>query len=432
MSRAGSRWRDRGSALAVLGIGLLIGVAGCKPGSAGQDLGSPDPELERRVAELLPQVEELSGLSAARTPEVRRASRSTLEAYLLDRLEMEYPGDSIESLQAAYRAFGLLADTVVLRDLLVELLLEQAIGYYDPSVDVLFIREEVLPAALDGVIVHELVHALQDQHIDLDSLMRAREGNDARTAAQGAAEGHATVVMFAYMIGAATGSPATVDRLPELGPELSGALGDASAMPLLSGAPAVIRETLLFAYLGGARFVQRLWKAEPDRPAPIGRWMPESTEQLIHTSKILVDRDPPTRLELTDEEASGWRRRYASDLGELELRIYFQEHLGDETLAERAAAGWDGDVYVLLEKDGEQALVWYTLWDTATDADEFVDAYRSAFLARYDAVQEDGVLLGDGRRARVERVELNGRPVIRVVESPAEIVPTPLPEAFIP
>jgi hypothetical protein len=412
---------------------LVIAVAlpwmglACGRSSEGQENGR-DAELERKVEELMPQIEGLAGLQAKQTPAVRRASAETLETYLLSRLDSEYPGDTLENLAEAYRAFGLIPDTVDIRRLLVDLLLEQAIGYYDPARNVLFIRDEASGVMLDAVIVHELVHALQDQHADLDSLTHAVTSNDARSAIQAAVEGHATVAMFAQQLSVTTGAPTSIDQLPELGPEMAAAMADPSQFPLLAQAPAIVRDPLLFAYLGGARYIQRLWKTQPGTPSPLGEWLPESTEQLLHTDRILSERDRPTPLTISGLPR-GWELVYGWDLGELEMTIFFEEHLGDRRLAAAAAAGWDGDAYVLLARGGDQALVWYSVWDTEADADEFAEAYRAVFAARFGGAGPGPVFTGGDRQARIERLTVSGRAAVRVVESRRGLELDAVPEA---
>lgn len=403
-------------------------AAGCGRASEGQEEGGRDAELEARVEELLPTVAELSHLPVRRVPAVRRASAATLEAYLLARMAAEYPGDSLAHLTQAYQAFGLLPDTVDLRELLVELMLEQAIGFYDPGRNTFFVREEAPPAALDAVLVHELTHALQDQQVDLDSLIRGKGSNDGRSAAQSALEGHATVTMLAYQLTQATGRAVAVEELPELGPEMAAMLAGSASMPRLAQAPAIVRDPLLFTYLGGARYVQRLWRAYPERPPPLGEWLPESTEQLLHTERLLEQRDRPRSLAIA-EPSGDWRVVWAHDLGELEIRIYFEEHLGDSELAERAAAGWDADAYVLLSDGEERVLVWYTLWDSEADADEFEAAYRQAFEARFGGGGSDLELHGPRRRARVERSAISGIPLVGVVEARPGVEFRLVPEA---
>ncbi len=386
----------------------------CGASSAGQDLGERDPELELRVERLLPRIEELAHLEARETPVIRRSSAATLEAYLIERLEVEYPGDTLENVAAAYQAFGLLSDTLDLRQLLIDLMLEQAVGYYDPGRNVLFVREGASDPLLDAVIVHELVHAVQDQHVNLDSLIQSTTSNDARTAFQAAMEGHATAAMMVYQMSQLSGTSVTLEELPELGPELTDLAAGASQFPRLAAAPPIVREPLLFAYLGGVRFVQRLWRTRHDNPPPIGPWLPRSTEQLIHTERLLESRDAPVRLSV-DAPTGGWTVLYAQDLGELETRIYFQEHLGDKSMAVRAAAGWDGDAYALLARGRERALVWYTVWDSEADADEFMTAYRRAFQARFGVTGLTTTTLS----ADLDRLTVADMPTVRVVERSA-------------
>ena len=418
-----------GAMAAVAAVVVLGGLVRRSSGvSQAQEGGRVDPELESRVEELLPQVSELSRLPLEWIPAARRASGETLEAYLLERLDSEYPGDSLTYLTLAYQAFGLLPDSVDLRELLVNLMLEQAIGFYDPIRNTFFVREQVPSMALDAVLVHELTHALQDQQEDLDSLIRGHASNDGRSAAQAAIEGHATVAMLAFQMAQATGADVAIDQLPELGPEMAAMLANPTTMPRLASAPAIVREPLLFAYLGGARYVQRLWRLYPDQPPPLGRWLPESTEQLLHTERLLEERDPPSTLHIEDP-GEDWSVLWAHDLGELEIRIYFQEHLGVGPSAEQAATGWDADAYVLLSKGEDLMLVWYTAWDSDADAEEFASAYRRAFAARYGVTGPGAELSAGERQGRVDRLTLSGTPVVRVVEGAADLEMAAVPAA---
>lgn len=427
LSKASRERARRISATAILALGLTLVDIACAESQTARSEGRADPALERKMEEYLPTIEAITGLEALSPPVVRVADASVLEGYLLERLEEEHPGDEIENVARAYREFGLLPADVDLRRLLVDLLLEQALGYYDPARDILFIREEVPESGIEQVMVHELVHALQDQHLDLDSLLTARKGNDERTAAQAAMEGHATLAMLAYQLRKMTGRPVGMDQLPPLGPEAAAAAADAAGMQKLFSAPAIIRESLLFPYFGGAAFLQRLWRRMGNTLAPLGDRVPRSTEQVMHVDRLLGDADEPTGLGI-EASGDGWRELYSDGLGEFELRIYFEEHLKDPRRAETAAAGWDGDVYALLERDGRHALVWYTLWDTQGDADEFEVAYRAAFEARFGIGPEEDLVTPE-RRARVERLELGGLAAVRVVEGPADVILEGLPGA---
>lgn len=300
------------------------------------------------------------------------------------------------------------------------------VGYYDPRTDTLFVLERVSPDQLEMVLAHELVHALQDQHVDLDSLIAALEGdNDRGTAAQAAVEGHATLAMLEWQLGRMGGAEVDVTALPDLGDRLSAvspdALGEAAGLPALGAAPRIIREALLFPYLGGLAFVQRFWKARDGRPAPFGDDLPASTEQVLHPERFLEEpRDVPTRVRFESEPPAGWEEVHAEGLGELEIRVFFEEHLGDAERAAAGAAGWDGDAYRLLRAPDGEILVWVSVWDSGAEAEEFAAAAREAWARRYGeaAAPPSGPVAAGGRDVRVVRAAISGRPAVVVTDVP--------------
>lgn len=355
--------------------------AGHRESAAGDSL------LERLAAELVPVVEKRAGLRFRTPPRLARSSRAGLEEFLLGELEEELPEARARAVTAVYARLGLVPDTLRLRSLLRDLYLEQVVGYYDPASDTLFVRDELAEGQRRPVVVHELVHALQDQHMDLDSLMEARSGsNDATTAAQAALEGHATFVMMEWQLALASGGEVDLTTLPEIGRMVSGSdLAASATMPVLGGAPRIVRESLVFPYLGGLSFLQAAWREEPGRNPPLGPRLPSSTEQVLHPERYRgTDRDSPVRLAFDAPPPDGWRELRTDDLGEFETRIFLETFLADDGRARAAAAGWDGDRYRLLhDRSGREVLVWVTVWDSEEEADEFARGAREAFAARY-------------------------------------------------
>jgi hypothetical protein len=117
---------------------------------------------------------------------------------------------------------------------------------------------------------------------------------------------------------------------------------------------------LLFPYLEGAGFVLRLWQARPERGAPFGPDLPASTEQVLHPERFLSDPpDAPTTVRITVADGA----RVLDDvLGQAEVAVMLAE------VAEAspgAAAGWDGDRWVLVEPPGggPALLAWASVWD---------------------------------------------------------------------
>ncbi len=404
------------SAVAAGGAGLACTGAEAAAGGDPQD-----STLTRLVAEIQPAVEQSSGIEARSPVHVARADSARLRAYIEEQLRSELPPPKVTALTAAYARLGLLPDTLDLTALLRSLLEEQVVGYYDPERDTLYVMDDVPTAQLEVVLAHELVHALQDQRVDLDSLRRTlRDRNDATMGAQAAIEGHATYAMTEWQIGRVTGGAADLTLLPDLGEQLGGvdltAMADGGSVEVLRAAPAVIREGLIFPYIHGLAFVQRMWKARDGRPLPFDADLPRSTEQVLHLDRYL-EGDAPTRIELTRPLPAGWETVYESDLGELETRIFLAEHLGDRERADQAAAGWDGDAYRLVRGPPGEAFAWVSAWDSPDDAAEFAAAVEAAYTARYPGNE------AVSRRVTVRRETVGGSPAVVVVDAPAGASP---------
>lgn len=418
-----TEWGRRVGMAVTLGW-LSVGCADAQSSDPDATASIPDlvtdTALTRLLSEIRPAVERSSGIEATRPLHVAATNEGRLRAYIEGQLETQLPPGEAAAITAVYARLGLVPDTLDLTALVSALLQEQVIGYYDPVSDTLFVHERVPLEQLEPVLAHELVHALQDQYMALDSARTALDGrNDALTAYQAVMEGHATFAMLEWQFAAMMGAEADLTAMPDLGEMLEGidlsALGEFGSTRVLEEAPPVIREGLLFPYLGGVAFIQRAWKARSDRPLPLRADLPRSTEQILHTDRWLED-DEPTAVRFAESPPAGWDVVYENDLGELETRIFLEEHLDDPTRARTAAAGWDGDAYRLLRREDAEGLVWTSVWDTPADADEFADAARAAYATRYGGATAPE---SAARNPRIERVDVAGRAVVTIVDFPA-------------
>jgi hypothetical protein len=60
-------------------------------------------------------------------------------------------------------------------------------------------------------------------------------------------------------------------------------------------------------------------------------------------------------------------------------------------MIDRAAEGWGGDRYVVMEDDKKSTMyVWFTTWDTVKDAKEFYEAYCLALEKKYEMETKEG------------------------------------------
>lgn len=407
-----------------LGLAAMLVLLASGFGVACLDQRQQTTDLDAMAAEMLPRLQVLSGLPARGPIKLSWQSRSAMEHYVKEQLNEELPPEYIEGVRETYVAFGFISDTLDLKKLLVDLYSEQVVGYYDPPTKTLYVVEGAPEGDIRTVLSHELVHALQDQHVNLDSLIARERGNDRQTAAQAAFEGQATLVMFALMLENQLGRPITPDQLPPLGNQLRPLLeSQNSQFPVFQRAPLLIRETLLFPYIGGAAFVQALWNAaNPDGqnpatarfPAPIDSLFPESTAQVMYPEQLFITRrDNPTDVHLAAGPQE-WKVVHEDNLGELETGILLRQYLGAG--ADSAARGWNGDEYRLIEGPGRRkAIVWYSVWDNTATADRFAAAYQRVLQHRPD------------RRGRVERLEVDGRPMVLVVDAEADLDPATVP-----
>ncbi|NLG62339.1 MAG: hypothetical protein GX539_08840 [Candidatus Cloacimonetes bacterium] len=398
----------------LLAVAVLL-LSACTS-NGGPPAESVDPALEALVDSLIPGLERLSGLERREPLRMAMQSRDEARAYIERQLDKELPPERIDAIRKSYAALGLMADTLDLRSLLLELYTEQVIGYYDPETDRLYVIEGVDRELLRPVLVHELVHALQDQHVNLDSLIASDAGvdevvlgsNDRQTAAQAAIEGHATLVMLAFLAEQMSGRQIDPLALPNPAMQLGSSMqAQNSQFPVFRRAPAIIRETMIFPYVSGAGFVHTVWTA---RGAPtFTDLIPTSTEQVLHPQERYVEAvDEPTTLALAVPE--GWQPVYGNVLGEYETRIWLREHLG--VSASRASQGWDGDAFHLLASaQGDTVLVWWSVWDDEEAARRFADA-----AARVPA---------NGGAMQVRRATVGGMPAVSVTRrvSGAEVPP---------
>lgn len=339
-------------------------------------LAAQSEDAAQRIArEVVPQVERAVGLRFRRPPLVAVRSREQVRQYLDRKIAEQLPTAEIQAVQRTYRAFRLMDDTLDLRRLMLDLYGEQVAGFYDPDSAKLFILRGADPQMVRLILAHELVHALQDQYMPLNRILKLKHQNDRQMAGQAVAEGQATLASILALSQGAV-------ELPSLGRMWAGVREgirqQRESMPVFANAPLIIQEGLIFPYLAGADFMQSFEqrRGRPDE-MPYGDRLPVSTEQILHASKYTA-RELPRRVAF-GRVRGGDTLVYEDDFGEFETRVALQTWGVGEADATAAAAGWNGDRYEVFGTPQGTALVWVTAWDTAEDATQFAQALRQAW-----------------------------------------------------
>ena len=391
---------------------LLI-ATGCK----GSGTSSEDGPYATEVSEAIPRIEKATGLTFKRRPIVEARSKEQVRAFLLKKFDEDTPAQEIAGEESAYKLLGMIPESLDLRKFLLSVLMEQVIGYYDPSAKALYVVQGADEKVLGITITHELVHALQDQYVNLDSLQKGTTDNDRLTATQAVIEGEAQFEQLSIMLGGSDNIALRVggrDRIREMIRENQG------AMPVFATAPMVIQESLLFPYLSGADFVER-FKEKKGNVNPLLN-LPRSTEQVLHTDAYFAS--PPDEPSIVTLPAPrGATKVYENDMGEFGVRLFLYQHLKDQTLAARAAAGWDGDRFMVVQGAGGRGIVWAIVWDSPLEAAEFSDAMIRATAKRTGAAErsvgEGGATFATkGRTVSILPRTIGGRAVIVYTDLP--------------
>jgi len=342
------------------------------------------PDIDALVARLSKQVEQLRGRPFLRPVSVKRIGDADAREHFKARTLETWPEEKIATDSLAYQALGLLPPGQDLLQSLLDLLEEQASGYYDPKSDTFFLLEDATDASLPAVIVHELTHALDDQHFGLDAaLERLAHDDDAAAAYAAVVEGSGSLVMTAWLV--AEMQAGRLDAAAMAGLVNAEAARGAS----LRAAPALVQRSLLGPYVLGQVFLQR---GDPrallrgvvaaDVDAAFTR-PPRSTEQVLHPDKYWKQAEEPVAVDLGDLSrhlGPGARRRGQGRLGEMLLALLTKGPAIDPLSPAAAdprrwttagATGWAGDQYQLYETADGPVTVLTTVWDSEEEAVEF-------------------------------------------------------------
>jgi hypothetical protein len=378
---------------------------------------TPSLRESRVISELMTAAERVRSLRFKTPVPVLVEDRARITDYVATQLEEE----EVERARIVYAALGLLPADLDVRSLLLRLMGEQVVGYYDADAKHLVVRDDVMRgftqphekqaesefAEARIVLLHELVHALQDQNLQLSSHIHAERDTDASNAFHALVEGDATLAMIGYALEREdiplhrlTGNPAQVRSFSDV------VRHSPLAGSELEQAPAIVRIPLLSAYVDGLAFAASLHgsggfaavdRAHADPPA--------STEQVLHPERY-ARTDTPTRVllpELPQLSAAGYELLREDTLGELEMSVYFGQGVAEED-AKSAAAGWDGDrIRVYRAKDRPAAVVWLSVWDNAAEAEQAATAAKRVLDLGPTALRAGGSVGSRGTRVLILR-----------------------------
>ena len=114
------------------------------------------------------------------------------------------------------------------------------------------------------------------------------------------------------------------------------------------------------------------------------RHPPESTAQILHPERFLAPTgQPPVAVDFTATSVLGQEPVGNNVLGEFGVRQLLGKWLKDDAGANRIAAGWVADRYLVYGDATMSSYVWKSVWSTPQAAGEFADAAVRTWCERY-------------------------------------------------
>ena len=343
----------------------------------------------------------------------RLTTRAQVEKYLLDKMNDDKDAKRMERSAIVLKKFGLIPADFQLQPFLVKLLDEQIAAYYDSKTKTVNLLDWIEPDTQKPVLAHELTHALQDQHVHLDKWENQTSDDISRnytedrkhvatdevdTAREAVLEGQAMAVFVDYSL-------APLHRnlrdSPEYADKFADIAGDPTDSPVLSRAPLLLQESLLFPYTDGLRFEATLLA---DSPTPAGAFA------------AVLDRPPATSYEIMNPHA--YERQVKVPLlnmpdihpvidadyspydigvmGALDVRILAETFSGKDMAAALTPA-WDGGLYYAAQRKNAPdkdstasvALLYLSQWKSEEAAQIFAKMYAEELPRQYTRAVPD-------------------------------------------
>jgi hypothetical protein len=364
------------------------------------------------VASALRTVSEIRGLPIKGKVTGRYIRREEMVSRVKEQIHREIPEKVLVAQDELLFALGTVPASFDYEKSILGLLGTQLAGFYDPKEKAMYMAEDLVGLERDATLAHELVHALQDQHYDLETRIQFKEdAGDEQTAIHALAEGDATSAMFDHIM-ASRGGHAT-----DLGDEMIGLQirGSMELSPETANVPTILKRSVISPYVDGVLIVHWArrkggWRAVDD----IWRKPPTTTEQILHPEKLEA-REPGESIPVPLADKSGPRDVIYKDIfGEQSVRLLFEEWM-PRTAAVKSASDWGGD-RIAVFRDGKRfAVAWHLRYDTEPAAIRGLEALaRGVLRDKTDITADEGAKAAKKGKVCRERPEAGPYAALRV------------------
>ncbi len=338
-----------------------------------------------RIRKVTAEIAEITGLEVKRDVPFESISRAGWKQWVDDEVRRTVKPEEIRADEIALRLFGLIPKEFDLRKATVDLLGEQAAALYDHRRKKMLFVEGAAGGMEEAIVVHELSHAVADQHFDMRRFLdKSAKTDESATARLAVVEGQAMWIMVESQLRQAGGASLTKSRgaldlmLPAMG-QLA-----AESYPVFARAPLYLRETLVFPYSAGILFQQAaVEKLGKKAFAEVLRNPPNTTSEVLHPERWPAPVQAPPALP-PQEGLKEYRQLAAGTLGELDLQILLKQYC-TEADAKELAPHWRAGAYDVFEhKSSKHPLLrWAVRFDSPAAAAAFLSAYARVLQGKW-------------------------------------------------
>lgn len=370
-----------------IALTLVVGLVAAGVKTMGDD-GPPHPaRWDPRVAELADFVEQARGLDYDHPVAVDFLSPAEYtKASIGDSADLA--ADEIADLDRSVeqlRGLGVVSGELDLAGTLDQVTDSGTLAFYSPDDERIRVRGTEMSVGLQVTLVHELAHALQDQHFDLGQLINDSDDSSESTAHRGLGEGDALRIEDEYI-----DQELTEEETAAYDEEYAGEV--ATSEEATTDVPPFIEATFAAPYALGAPFVTMLFDDGGNRAVDEAFRDPPFTEEHLFdpASYLAHEGAAKTDLDLGDVKVVD-----EGPFGSPSWFLVLGERI-DPNVAFTATIGWGGDHYAVFERDGATCTRAVFRGDTERDEDEM------------QAAIDDWIAALPGGKAK--RIDIKGHP----------------------
>jgi len=371
-------------AIACISAGPARGQQAATAPPRAETGGTSNAEFTAAADEVLEQMSEITRLKLLTPLKKTLRSREEIRAYVVRQMDEDKNPAERYAGQRSAEAFGLIPKGFDLDSFMVDLLTEQIAGLYDPKAHEFYIADWIPLADQRMVMAHELTHALEDQHFQIEDWVKAaRPNDDAELAREAVLEGSAMAAMVDFLL---QGSGHSLQDLPDFDPSML--VGDLADSAELKKAPQFIKDILIFPYFGGLRFSAAILKPAGWGSLPgVFTKPPVSTQQILHpalyrSGKISAHVTLPS---LETMIGTDWRKLEDNTLGEFGWDEVLKQFLGEER-AKPLSEAWNSDRYAVYEEKQTKRLLLVTRLRLSSEeiAERFFGQYSEVLEKKHN------------------------------------------------